>query len=47
MQGLKLINCQCLLASVRMLAQCVHYSSPLNVREQVDLNMINMMSFEK
>ena len=33
MQGLKLIACQSLLASVKKGAQCADYSSPLEVRE--------------
>ena len=40
MQGHRLIDCQIFLASVRMPARCGHYSSPLDVREQLDLNMI-------
>ena len=37
MQGLRLIDYQCLLASVRKGAKCADCSSPLEVRKKLDL----------
>ena len=40
MQGLRLIDCQSLLASVRMGARCADCSSPLEVRGKLDLGFL-------
>ena len=41
MQGLRLMNCQSLLASVRKGARCADCSSPLEVRERMDLDFLS------
>ena len=41
MQGFRLIDCQSLLASVKKRARCADCSSPVEVREKLDLEFLS------